>query len=510
MELFVDILVVAVIVGYTLALGFIFLYSLTQAHLLLRYLFYKKQYKTRQQPTSLFSELPFVTVQLPVYNEKYVAERLIGCVAKLDYPNDKFEIQVLDDSTDETFEIIANIVAQLKSVVNIRHIHRPVRTGFKAGALKEGLQKANGELIAIFDADFLPAKDFLRKTVPHFIDKNIGMVQTRWAWLNKSYSILTRVQAFALDAHFSIEQVGRNIAGGFINFNGTAGVWRKECIEDAGNWQADTLTEDLDLSYRAQLKNWKFIYLEEVGAPSELPPVMSAVKTQQYRWNKGGGETARKHLAKVIRSNKPLHVKWHGMMHLLTSGVFICVFIFSVFSLPMLWIHKHYPEHANMFTLGDIFFTGFFVLVGLFFASVAIREKNKWKAVALFFKNFPSFLSLSMGLSLHNAIAVFEGYCGHKTPFIRTPKFNVISQTDQWTGNTYMRRKLNKLTIAEALLSIYFMFGIYLSFRLSNFSLLPFHVLLAIGYAAVVYFSIFHQAIKPVKSKLVVENREAA
>jgi len=207
-----------------MALGFIFLYSLTQAHLLFRYLFYKNQYELDQQPKTSFSTLPFVTVQLPIYNEKYVAERLIDCVAKLDYPRDKFEIQVLDDSTDETYEIIANKVEQLKDLVNIHHIHRVTRTGYKAGALKEGLQKAAGELIAIFDADFLPGKDFLSKTVPHFIDQNVGMVQTRWAWLNKSYSLLTKVQAFALDSHFSIEQVGRNIAGSFINFNGTAGI----------------------------------------------------------------------------------------------------------------------------------------------------------------------------------------------------------------------------------------------------------------------------------------------
>ncbi|MEO7534823.1 MAG: cellulose synthase family protein [Ferruginibacter sp.] len=510
MDTVIKILVVIVIVLYTASLGFIFLYSLTQAHLLFRYLFYKKKYTTDQQPSESFSSLPFVTVQLPIYNEKYVAERLIDCIAKLDYPTDRFEIQVLDDSTDETFGIVADKVSELKNIINIQHIHRTVRTGFKAGALDEGLQKASGELIAIFDADFLPGRSFLRNTVSHFANKNVGMVQTKWTWLNKSYSLLTRVQAFALDSHFSIEQVGRNIAGGFINFNGTAGVWRKVCITDAGNWQADTLTEDLDLSYRAQLRNWKFIYLENVGAPSELPPVMSAIKTQQFRWNKGGAETARKHLWKVIRSDKPLHAKWHGIMHLLTSGVFVCVFIFSILSVPMLLIHDRFAGYSNIYGMANIFFSGFYILVLLFFASVAIQQKNKWKAIVSFLGTFPSFLSLSMGLSLHNTIAVLEGYFGHKTAFIRTPKFNVISQADQWSGNKYIRATINRLTIAEALLPLYFVFGIYLSFILGDLSLLPFFILLAIGYGAVSYFSLFQNSPKAIKKKLPVVNMEAA
>jgi cellulose synthase/poly-beta-1,6-N-acetylglucosamine synthase-like glycosyltransferase len=510
MNVFVLIAAIIVIVFYTLSLAFIFLYSITQAHLLLRYLFLKKSYKIKQQPNKPFSIPPNVTIQLPIYNEQYVAERLIDCVARLNYPKDKLEIQVLDDSTDDTYNIIAEKVGQLKSFVNIHHIHRSVRTGYKAGALREGLQKASGELIAIFDADFLPGEDFLQKTVPYFIDKNIGMVQTRWAWLNKSYSLLTRVQAFALDSHFSIEQVGRNIAESFINFNGTAGVWRKSCIIDAGNWQEDTLTEDLDLSYRAQLKQWRFIYLEEVGAPSELPPVMSAVKTQQYRWNKGGAETARKHLATVIRSSKPLLTRWHAMMHLLTSGVFICVFLFSVLTLPMLWIHNRLPQFAGLYQIGDFFFSGFYMLVLLFFASVAVQQKNKWKAIMEFLGTFPAFLSLSMGLSLHNTIAVLEGYFGRKTPFIRTPKFNVVAHSDQWVANKYLRKKINKLTIIEAVLSIYFLIGIYCSFHLRDFSLLPFQTLLALGYGAVVYLSLAQHGDTRLKRPWRVDKREAA
>src|SRR5918993_420292 len=287
MSSIIYILEIAAIVLYMAALSFILLFSLTQVHLLIRYIFFRSKYQLERVPEKAFETLPFVTVQLPIYNEKYVAERLLDCVAKLEYPKDRLEIQVLDDSTDETRQIVLDKIRDFDGNVSITYVHRRERTGFKAGALKEGLAKARGEFIAIFDADFLPAADFLLQCIPHFTNEKVGMVQTHWTWLNRNYSLITRVQAFALDTHFSIEQVGRNIGKSFMNFNGTGGTWRKSCIEDAGNWEADTLTEDLDLSYRAQLRNWEFVYLEEVGSPSELPPVMSAVKTQQYRWNKG-------------------------------------------------------------------------------------------------------------------------------------------------------------------------------------------------------------------------------
>ncbi|CAN5450945.1 glycosyltransferase [soil metagenome] len=505
-----EILMVILIALYTAALIFILLFSLTQAQLLFRYLFNRKKYKAGQLLNKQFATLPLVTVQLPVYNEKYVVERLIDCVAKLNYPADKLEIQVLDDSTDETNKVIAEKVAQLQGLVNIKHLHRANRIGFKAGALKEGLEKASGEFIAIFDADFLPSENFLLKSIPHFIDPAVGMVQTKWTWLNKGYSIITKVQAFALDTHFTIEQVGRNIGKSFINFNGTAGTWRKSCITDAGNWQAETLTEDLDLSYRAQLKNWKFIYLEEVNAPSELPPVMSAVKTQQYRWNKGGAETARKHLRKVLLSNQSFATKWHGVMHLLTSGVFLCIVTFAILSIPVLLIRNYYPKFAGIFKITDFFFVGFFILICMFFVSVSLQYKNKWKAIAAFLQTFPLFLSLSMGLSLHNAIAVLEGYFGKKSPFIRTPKFNVIAQSDKWSGNNYIKTTINKLTIFEAVLTIYFIGGILLAFKLHDFSLLPFHVLLAFGYGAVVYFTLFQQTVKRLTRRELKTTMQAA
>ena len=486
----IQILVISIVVLYITSLLFILCYSLTQANLVFRYLFQQKKYKAAQQPTWQFASLPMVTVQLPVYNEKYVAARLIDSITALDYPADKLEIQILDDSTDETRQIIAGKVGQLSRAINIKHVHREIRTGYKAGALKDGLATATGEFIAIFDADFMPARNFLQKTIPHFIDEKVGMVQTRWAWINKTYSLLTRVQAFALDAHFSVEQVGRNIHNGFINFNGTAGVWRKSCILDSGNWQADTLTEDLDLSYRAQLRNWKFVYLEEVGSPSELPPVMSAVKTQQYRWNKGGAETARKHLRKVFLSNKPLTVKWHGIVHLLTSGVFLSAFTWAVLSVPMIFIRHHYPGYSLLFSLANYCFISFLILGGMYLVTSTSQYSNKWKGALEFLQTIPVFLSLSMGLTLHNAIAVLEGYSGRKTPFIRTPKFNLLGSHDQWSANQYVKKGFSKLIFAETALMLYFAAAVYIAIQLDDLTLLPFHILLMLGYGGVVYYSL--------------------
>ena len=277
---------------YSISLILIFLYALAQLNLLFNYLSaQKKEDNSPQFDLSKSEEVPFVTIQLPVFNEMYVMERLLDNIVKLKYPKEKLEIQVLDDSTDESVETTALQIKKLQEQgIDIQHICRTNRQGFKAGALKEGLKTTKGEIIAIFDADFLPEEDWLLKTVPYFKDEKIGVVQTRWGHINRNYSTLTKIQAFALDAHFTLEQVGRNSKGHFINFNGTAGLWRKECIYDAGNWEGDTLTEDLDLSYRAQLKKWEFKYLENVETPAELPVIISAARSQQFRWNKGGAE----------------------------------------------------------------------------------------------------------------------------------------------------------------------------------------------------------------------------
>ncbi|MDX5478003.1 MAG: glycosyltransferase family 2 protein, partial [Cyclobacteriaceae bacterium] len=293
---------------YVFAMLFILFYSFAQADLLFHFLKFKKNVKTVSVPD--WKELPKVTVQLPIFNELYVVERLLDAVAKFHYPLDRLEIQVLDDSTDQTSTIIKNHILKYPEI-NFRYLHRTDRQGFKAGALREGLMVAEGDFIAIFDADFVPDPDFLLKIMGHFKDDQVGMVQSRWTHLNENFSILTRLQAFALDAHFMVEQIGRNEQGAFINFNGTGGVWRKSCILDAGNWQDDTLTEDLDLSYRAQQKGWKFIYRPDIESPAELPPVMSAIKSQQFRWTKGGAECASKHLGDVLRKPFSLRKKIH-------------------------------------------------------------------------------------------------------------------------------------------------------------------------------------------------------
>ncbi|HKK12195.1 MAG TPA: cellulose synthase family protein, partial [Flavobacteriaceae bacterium] len=318
-----------IILVYTVAIILIFMYALAQLNLLHNYLSAKKSNNNDCEKFDFSNpdEIPFVTIQLPVYNEMYVMDRLLDNIAKMDYPKDKLEIQVLDDSTDETVNTTREHIQKLKQTgLDINHITRTDRSGFKAGALKEGLKIAKGEFIAIFDADFLPNKNWLKRTIPYFKDEKIGVVQTRWGHLNRNYSLLTKIQAFALDAHFTLEQVGRNSKGHFINFNGTAGVWRKTCILDAGNWEGDTLTEDLDLSYRAQLKNWKFKYLEDVETPAELPVVISAARSQQFRWNKGGAENFRKMLMRIIKSHDiSTKTKIHGLLHLLNSSMFLSI-----------------------------------------------------------------------------------------------------------------------------------------------------------------------------------------
>ncbi|HAA15513.1 MAG TPA: histidine kinase [Cytophagales bacterium] len=484
-----------VIIGlYIIALLFTFLFSLAQLHLTVHYL-RRLRRKGKQGISTLppAEDLPQVTVQLPIYNELYVVERLIDCVAELDYPKDKLEIQVLDDSTDETVALTAKKVAEWQAKgIDIQHVRRPERKGFKAGALQYGMGIAKGEFLAIFDADFLPKKDWLLQTVPNFSRPEVGVVQTRWGHINKDYSLLTRLQAFALDAHFTIEQGGRNEAHSFINFNGTAGIWRKKCIIDAGGWSADTLTEDLDLSYRAQMKGWQFEYLEHVEAPAELPVFMPAIKSQQYRWNKGGAQTARKNLSKVMGHSLKLGNKFHAIFHLLNSTVFLAILTAGILSIPMLFIKVAYPEFNLLFNLGSIFLIGFASI--MIFYWVASRRLYPNQTRTYFWSNFPLFLTMSMGLSLHNAIAVAEGLMGKQSPFIRTPKFNVENKKEGISGNIYVKPTITWLTVFEGILSLYFLFGIAAGIWLGDYGLLLFHVMLAFGYGL-----IFYHSVKPLK-----------
>ncbi|MDC7997346.1 cellulose synthase family protein [Gilvibacter sediminis] len=490
-----------ILIVYSAALIMIFMYALAQLNLLFNYLRARKTQKDSPKfDLSKSDEVPYVTVQLPVYNEMYVMERLLSNIAKLEYPKDKLEIQVLDDSTDESFAKTAAQVAELqKTGLDIIHLSREDRVGFKAGALKEGLKTAKGEFIAIFDADFLPQSDWLKKTIPYFKDEQVGVVQTRWGHLNRDYSLLTRVQAFALDAHFTLEQVGRNSQGHFINFNGTAGVWRKQCIIDAGNWEGDTLTEDLDLSYRAQLKDWKFKYLEEVETPAELPVVISAARSQQFRWNKGGAENFRKMLSRLLKSqNISAKTKVHGILHLLNSTMFLNVLIVAILSIPILYIKNEY-EHLKVYFVVMSFFV---ISTVIFFICYWFTYKNiyggGWKNFLEYVGMFFTFFSVAMGFSLHNSIAVLEGHLGKKSEFIRTPKFNISSLKDSWKGNKYLRKNLSPNIIIEGLLMLYFGFGMYLAFVVGDqggdFGLFPFHLMLFIGFGYVFFKSLFSRA----------------
>ncbi|WP_298900538.1 cellulose synthase family protein [uncultured Psychroserpens sp.] len=491
------ILETTIIVIYTIAIILIFMYALAQLNLLFNYLSSKKvDTDCETFDLSNPNEVPLVTIQLPVYNEMYVMERLLDNIALIDYPKDKLEIQVLDDSTDETVKSTRAQIEKLKTTgLDIKHITRTDRTGFKAGALKEGLEIAKGEFIAIFDADFLPKKNWLKRTIPYFKEPEIGVVQTRWGHINRDYSILTKIQAFALDAHFTLEQVGRNSKGHFINFNGTAGVWRKACIIDAGNWEGDTLTEDLDLSYRAQLKNWKFKYLEDVETPAELPVVISAARSQQFRWNKGGAENFRKMLWRVIKSkNISTKTKVHGLLHLLNSTMFLNVFIVAVLSIPMLYIKNEYAHLRFYF-----YFMSFFVMsTVIFFICYWFMYKqiygSGFKRFFGYIGMFFTFFSIAMGFSLHNSIAVLEGHMGKRSEFVRTPKFNISTIKDSWKGNKYLRKKLSLNVAVEGLLMLYFGFGLYYAFVVGDqggdFGLFPFHLMLFVGFGYVFFKSL--------------------
>jgi len=488
---------VVIIIIYAISLVLIFMYALAQLNLLLNYLSAKK----KKDNSPLFDlskpeEVPYVTIQLPVYNEMYVMERLLDNIAKMDYPHDKLEIQVLDDSTDETVATTRAHVEKLKATgLDIKHITRTDRTGFKAGALKEGLKIAKGEFIAVFDSDFLPQTDWLKRTIPYFKDAQIGVVQTRWGHLNRNFSILTKIQAFALDAHFTLEQVGRNSKGHFINFNGTAGIWRKTCIIDAGNWEGDTLTEDLDLSYRAQLKNWKFKYLENVETPAELPIVISAARSQQFRWNKGGAENFQKMMWRVLKSkNISAKTKLHGLLHLLNSTMFLNVFLVGVLSIPMLYIKNEYTHLKPYFYVMSFFVISsiiFFICYWFMYKNIyGGGFKNFIRYIGMFFV----FFSIAMGFSLHNSIAVLEGHFGKKSEFVRTPKFNISSLKESWKKNKYIKKTISIHVIFEGLLMLYFAFGMYSAFIVGDqggdFGLFPFHLMLFLGFGYVFIKSI--------------------
>lgn len=471
---------------YFFCLVLVFFYSILQLSLSIAYAKNRK----KKAPLKPFDpeKAQKVTIQLPMFNEEYVAERIIEACANFDYPRDKFDIQVLDDSTDETKDIIAAKVAEVAARgIQIEHIHRVDRTGYKAGALDAAMDRVKGEFIAIFDADFVPEKDWLQKVMPNFDADDIGVVQTRWGHLNKSYSLLTELQAFGLNGHFAAEQGGRNSAGHFINFNGTGGVWRKTCIESAGGWEHDTLTEDLDLSYRAQLRGWKFRYLEDVVAPAELPITMSALKAQQHRWMKGGAECFMK-MWKTILTFKGVKAsdRVHGMAHLFNSSVFFFILIMSLMSLVVLHIKDSFSDLNLVLQLGSIFILSTVFLMYYYWLAYRDKTENKVGSFFRFIGRFFQFLTVSLGLSLSNTVAVLEGYMGIKSSFVRTPKFNVNSKKE-FKGNKYDKKSISLITIGEGILMVVFGFTAVNRAIYGDLGMVPFHLMLAIGYGLVFF-----------------------
>jgi cellulose synthase/poly-beta-1,6-N-acetylglucosamine synthase-like glycosyltransferase len=394
----------------------------------------------------------------------------------------------LDDSTDETKDLIAKKVAEVAARgIQIEHIHRVDRTGYKAGALDAAMDKVKGDFIAIFDADFVPEPDFLQKTMPHFDSDEIGVVQTRWGHLNKSYSLLTELQAFGLNGHFAAEQGGRNASGHFINFNGTGGIWRKKCIESAGGWEHDTLTEDLDLSYRAQLRGWKFRYLEHVVAPAELPITMSALKAQQHRWMKGGAECFVKMWRTILTfENVKLSDRIHGMAHLFNSTVFVFILIMSIMSLGILHIKDSFSDLNYIIRYGVVFISSTVFLMYYYWLAYRDKTENTFKSFIRFVGRFFQFLVVSLGLSLSNTVAVLEGYLGIKSSFVRTPKFNVNKKTE-FKGNKYDKKSISIITIGEGLLMVVFGFTAINRAIYGDLGMVPFHLMLSIGYGLVFF-----------------------
>jgi cellulose synthase/poly-beta-1,6-N-acetylglucosamine synthase-like glycosyltransferase len=456
------------------------LYSLCSFNL--AYLFQKYSKENALEPlTELPNPLPFVTVQLPIFNEKYVVERLVKKIAEFDYPAELFDIQLLDDSTDETTEICKTLVKQLQAQgLQISHIHRTNRDGFKAGALRDSLSSAKGEFIAIFDADFLPEADFIKKTLPYFENSKIGMVQTRWQHINDDFSALTRAQALALDGHFVVEQTARNKHGHFINFNGTAGVWRKETIIDAGNWQSDTITEDLDLSFRAQLKGWKFHYLTDYTTAAELPAEINALKSQQYRWTKGAIETAKKLLPAVWRSDLSFSNKLQCTYHLTSNLVYLAVLGVAILNLPLIYIKTNLPEFSLYFVFMSIFSLSFIGPAALYYTSQKATYTD-WKKRL---KSFPIYMSGTMGLTLNNAKAVFDGLIGKKTAFVRTPKFNINTKADKFHTKKY-KMAIKPIVFIELFMVFYTFSSLAIAVYYAELAAIPFHFMFFFGFATV-------------------------
>jgi cellulose synthase/poly-beta-1,6-N-acetylglucosamine synthase-like glycosyltransferase len=434
--------------------------------------------------------LPRVTVQLPIYNEMYVADRLIGAVCDLDYPKELLQIQVLDDSTDETKDIAELAVRRHAARgFDIHYLHRVDRSGYKAGALDAGLQHASGQFIAIFDADFIPPVNFLKRTLPYFdTDPKIAMVQARWGHINQDYSLLTKIQSILLDAHFVLEHGGRNRAGCFFNFNGTAGIWRREAIPDAGGWQHDTLTEDLDLSYRAQLRGWRFIFLPDLVAPAEVPVEMNSFKSQQHRWAKGSIQTCLKLLPTILRSNQPLNVKAEAFFHLSANFNYVLMSALSILMFPAMYVR--YSMGWTEMLLIDVPLFAAATMSFCNFYMVSQRELYAdWKTRL---KYLPFLMSIGIGLCVNNTRALLEAVFGKQSEFARTPKYGIERQSDEWVGKKY-HQSVGIQPLIELALGLYFTATVFYALTNGIYGTLPFLMLFQVGFLYMGLLSIMQQ-----------------
>ena len=481
---FVDFLQGIVMTAYTVSLIMVSVYGLHRYGLL--YLYYRHRRKSPKLK-GRFADLPRVTLQLPMFNERFVARRIIEQACRMDYPHDRLQIQVLDDSIDQTQQIAQEVVAEAKAQgIDIEYIHRGNRAGFKAGALDNGLSSATGEFIAIFDADFIPRRDFLRETIDYFTDERICTVQTRWEHINRDDNLLTRTQAIFLDGHFAIEHVARNRSQRFMSFNGTAGIWRRKAIEAAGGWQHDTLTEDLDLSYRAQLKGWKFIFLPELTAPAELPADMSAFKAQQFRWTKGGTQTAMKLLPKVMLSKVSPKVKLEAFFHLTAFTMHFYMLVLVVLMLPALLWRMAAMAEPQWWRVG--FDLGIFSLATLsallFYSASQFELFGDWRTALKF---MPLIMAIGVGLCVSNTKAIFEALAGKQSDFIRTPKSGGGGKLRGLAGAMFEpRRRPDLLPYVE------FGFGVYMGgcmlfsiFQAHSALLTPFLMIFTFGFSYV-------------------------
>lgn len=453
------------------------------------YAYTKNRDRVPGPPPAWDGPLPAVTVQLPLYNEMYVVDRLLQATARIDYPRDLLEIQVLDDSTDETTGVARAAVNRLVAQgFDVKYLHRTNRAGFKAGALDAGLKTARGRFVAIFDADFIPTTDFLQKTVPYFQDPKVGLVQARWGHVNADYSLLTKAQAILLDGHFVLEHGGRNRAGHFFNFNGTAGVWRREVIPAAGGWQHDTLTEDLDLSYRAQLLGWKFLFLPDLVAPAEVPVEMNAFKSQQHRWAKGSIQVCLKLLPRILQSDQPFGVKAEAFFHLTANFNYLLMSLLSILMFPSMVIRYNMGWYEMLLIDVPLFFAATFSVANFYIVSQ--REIHRdWKSRLRY---IPFLMALGIGLAVNNTRAVIEALAGHESAFARTPKYGIERGSDQWAGKRYQQAVIIQ-PLVEIALGLYFTMTVFYALANGIYGTLPFLVLFQVGFLYTGLLSVLQQ-----------------